>query len=319
MTQADSSFNLIPFLDAAPKLQERFGHDRFGRDHNHGWFDLALTAETPVHISSGITALGEDVGEANVSMIRPLVQSQNGKLVIQGSSLKGCIRAIYETITNSKSATQSAMRLPEDYAPPKGNRLCAAGRVFGAMGYQGLVSFTDALCDAPAEVGYLRPMYSPKSLTKYRDHTGLAKGRKFYYQTCRMAEGQGRTIAIQRAPKGAIFTTRLKFKNLESSELGALLIALGQDPNYPIALKLGAGKHQGMGTVTVKITRAEIVKEKLFDRYSNYDSKPSSWSSGQKQKLIAEAHRHLIVKQLLDELLNVLRYPTDRAPWQEEP
>ncbi|KAM3112700.1 RAMP superfamily CRISPR-associated protein [Phormidesmis sp. 146-33] len=319
MTEEDTSFKLIPFATTEPKLEERYGHDRFGHDRFHGWFDLALTAQTPVHVSSGISALGQDVGETDIAMIRPMVESQDGKLIIQGSSLKGCLRAIYEVITNSRSGTQSAMRLPDCYEPPKGNRLCAAGRVFGAMGYQGLISFTDAVCDVPAEVGYLRPMFSPKSLTKYRDRAGFAKGRKFYYQTCRVAEGQGRTVAIQRAPKGAIFTTRLKFKNLDSAELGALLIALGQDSKHQIALKLGAGKNQGMGTVTVEITKAEIVNQQnVVDRYSDYDYKTSAWSNAVKRKLIAEAHQQLIDQSLLGELLQVLRYPTDREPREEE-
>ncbi|KAM3091375.1 RAMP superfamily CRISPR-associated protein [Phormidesmis sp. 146-35] len=319
MTEEDTSFKLIPFATTEPKLEERYGHDRFGYDRFHGWFDLALTAQTPVHISSGIAALGRDIGESDVPMIRPMVQSQNGTLVIQGSSLKGCIRAIYEVITNSRSATQSAMTLPDGYKPSSGERLCAAGRVFGAMGYQGLVSFTDALCNVSAEVGYVRPMFSPKSLTRYCDRNGLAKGRKFYYQTCRVAEGQGRTVAIQRAPKGAIFTTRLKFKNLDSAELGALLIALGQDSKHPIALKLGAGKNQGMGTVTVEIMKAEIVNQQnVVDRYSDYDYKASAWSDAVKQKLIAEAHRQLINQSLVGELLQVLRYPTDREPREEE-
>jgi hypothetical protein len=41
------------------------------------------------------------------------------------------------------------------------------------------------------------------------------------------------------------------YKNLKSEELGVLLIALGQDPNAQIALKLSGGRPIGMGTMTV--------------------------------------------------------------------
>jgi CRISPR/Cas system CSM-associated protein Csm3 (group 7 of RAMP superfamily) len=301
MTQEDSAFDLIPFPDEKPALEQRFGHDRLGRDRSHGYFELALMAKTPVHVSSGIRALGKDVGHPTLPMIAPMVQSKDGKLVIQGSSLKGCLRAIYEVITNSKSATQSAMRLPDGFEPPKGRELCAAGRVFGAMGYQGLVSFTDAVCETPAEVGYLSPMHTPSSRTRYSDR-GLAKGRKFYYLDS--PDEPNKTVPILQAPRGAVFTTRLQFKNLDAAELGALLIALGQDPQAAIALKLGAGKNQGMGVVTVQITKAEIMQ--VRDRYASYDAPDSVWSDAMKQKWIAAAHETLIVGSQLEALVKIL-------------
>ncbi|NJR49867.1 MAG: hypothetical protein HC780_10180 [Leptolyngbyaceae cyanobacterium CSU_1_3] len=221
MNQDNDSFKLIDFPNRCRLPEPRAGHDRFGRDRVHGWLDLALTAETPVHVAAGFVALGVEVGEPSVPMIRPMVHTADGKLVIQGSSLKGCIRSIYEVITNSRLGTMpnKPLKTPRGFEPMKGRELlkgrelCAAGRVFGAMSYQGLVSFTDAVCDRKAEVGYLRPMHSPDS-EQYGDHNKIARGRKFYYQTCRVAEGNKRTVTIQRAPVGSVFTTRLTFKNL---------------------------------------------------------------------------------------------------------
>jgi CRISPR/Cas system CSM-associated protein Csm3 (group 7 of RAMP superfamily) len=302
MTQEDSAFDLIPFPGQSPVLQQRFEHGRLGDDRIHGYFELALTAKTPVHVSSGIRALGKDVGHPNIPLITPMVQSKEGKLIIQGSSLKGCLRAIYEVITNSKSGTQSKMQLPDGFEPPKGRELCAAGRVFGAMGYQGLVSFTDAVCETPAEVGYLSPMHTPGSKTRYLDR-GFAKGRKFYYLNS--SDEANKTVPILQAPRDAVFKTRLQFKNLDAAELGALLIALGQDQDpHAIALKLGAGKNQGMGVVTVQITKAEIMQ--VRDRYASYDAPASVWSDAMKQQWIEAAHKTLIVGSQLEALVKIL-------------
>lgn len=314
MNQDNGSFKLIDFPAQSRSLEPRAGHDRFKHDRIHGWLDLALTAETPVHIAAGFVALGAEVGEPSVPMIRPMVQTAGGKLVIQGSSLKGCIRSIYEVITNSRLGTMpnKPLRTPRGFEPMKGTELCAAGRVFGAMSYQGLVSFTDAVCDRKPEVGFLRPMHSPDS-EQYGNHNKIARGRKFYYQTCRVAEGNKRAVTIQRAPVGSIFTTRLIFKNLALAELGVLLIALGQDQGYQIALKLGAGKNQGMGTMTVKVTNLEVIDPR--DRYLSYQAETTSPELI--SEAIAQAHSTLIEKSQLDALLEILRYPTNREPWEE--
>jgi CRISPR-associated protein (TIGR03986 family) len=58
---------------------------------------------------------------------------------------------------------------------------------------------------------------------------------------------------------GAVFTTRIEFRDLTAVELGALLYAInpGEDPDKPSYHKLGMGKALGWGSVTVEVTGFE--------------------------------------------------------------
>jgi hypothetical protein len=97
-----------------------------------------------------------------------------------------------------------------------------------------------------------------------------------------------------------------------------LLIALGQDPNYPIALKVGGGKPIGMGTMTVSIDKI-AQPQSLKERYSSYQISASDELTGEKlaqfkQRHIQTAYLRLIEEDQLKELAAILRYPSDRQP-----
>jgi hypothetical protein len=70
----------------------------------------------------------------------------------------------------------------------------------------------------------------------------------------RSIKGQQQGIAVQQAGREYQFLTQMRFENLTLAELGTILVILGQDPCYPIALKVGGGKPIGMGTMTVEVT-----------------------------------------------------------------
>jgi CRISPR/Cas system CSM-associated protein Csm3 (group 7 of RAMP superfamily) len=316
-------YQFISFPTEPPDQESVAGHQTFTQDGYSGILELTLIVQTALHSSTGIIALGSDVGLPDVSLIQPMIQSGDGRSRIQGSSLKGCIRSVYEAITNSTLGTSTtasvdSSRLPVSKPVSRSSKLCPAGRVFGAMGYQGLIEFTDAVSDRPPQVGYIQPLHQPRS-SRLAD--GLS-GRKFYYHTRWVTEGGN--IPVQQAAAQTEFTTRLKFKNLKSEELGTLLVVLGQDPHYPIALKIGAGKPLGMGTIQVKVTAIEAVKgsDLKRDRYSDYQVPLSTLTGNSQQRFTQEkiqtAHARLIQKIQLDELLNVLRYPTDREPVEGE-
>ncbi|NQE35128.1 hypothetical protein [Microcoleus asticus] len=142
------------------------------------------------------------------------------------------------------------------------------------------------------------------------------------YHTIRAIDkGQDRGITVQQAAKEYTFKTQIQFKNLTAAELGTLLIVLGQDPKYPIALKVGGGKPIGMGTMTVEVTAARVLQNKgdLRDRYSSYNPPESDSMTGTKlqqfmQKNIQAAHSSLVQATQLQQLAEVLKYPTEREP-----
>lgn len=319
---APKPYELIPFPKNRPFLKLPSGHHQYLRDRQHGTLILKLEVQTALHISTGVIALGSDVGSP-APLIKTMMQGNDNKLIIQGSSLKGCIRSVYETITNSTLAVISPRhrhKIPTERLPCRNKEnLCPASRVFGALDWQGLVDFSDAQCENIKPVtGYMPSLYSPRPDRNDYYTRGMVTGRKFYYHTRSVIElGESRGVSVQQAAKNYTFSTRIHFTNLHSAELGALLISLGQDSKQPFALKVGGGKPIGMGTMEVTVEGIEQVSN-LRDRYTNYNSQPTQLSGKSlqdlMQRMMQAAHQQLIEQPQLEQLAQILRYPTDRTP-----
>jgi hypothetical protein len=321
-------YELISFPKERPPKNHPAGHHQYLGDRLHGTLFLTLKVQTTLHVSTGVVVMGSDIG-SRVPLIKTMVQNIEQKLSIQGSSLKGCIRSAYEAITNSTLAVITSRyrdKIPQERLPCKNKQeLCPASQVFGALDWQGLIEFSDAKCENTGfATGFMPSLYRPRPDQRgaYFDARGNVAGRKFYYHTIRAIDkGQNQGIAVQQAAKEYTFKTQIQFKNLTAAELGTLLIVLGQDPKYPIALKVGGGKPIGMGTMTVEVTAARVLQNKgdLRDRYSSYNPPESDSMTGTKlqqfmQKNIQAAHSSLVQATQLQQLAEVLKYPTDREP-----
>ena len=321
-------YELISFPKERPPKNPPAGHHQYLGDRLHGTLFLTLKVQTTLHVSTGVVVMGSDIG-SRVPLIKTMVQNVDQKLSIQGSSLKGCIRSAYEAITNSTLAVITSRyrdKIPQERLPCKNKQeLCPASQVFGALDWQGLIEFSDAKCENTGfATGFMPSLYRPRPDQRraYFDARGNVAGRKFYYHTIRAIDkGQNQGITVQQAAKEYTFQTQIQFKNLTAAELGTLLIVLGQDPKYPIALKVGGGKPIGMGTMTVEVTAAKVLQNKgdLRDRYSSYKPPESDSMTGTKlqqfmQKNIQAAHSSLVQATQLQQLAEVLKYPTDREP-----
>jgi CRISPR/Cas system CSM-associated protein Csm3 (group 7 of RAMP superfamily) len=288
------------FVESAKALDRRDpqGHKKFVDNGWHGYLDLQLLAHQPIHVAVGVTVLGRDVS-IDRPLVRPMMQKSDGTLFIPGSSLKGCVRSIYEAITASAVGTE-IINLTSKHSKKVEPMLSPASRVFGALGYQGMIEFTDAICDTSPIIGDIPIMHSPNA----------RPDRKFYRTTAQRTDLREMSqVPIQQAPKGSSFTTRLRFKNLLSEEVGTLLIALGQDSNFAMALKIGAGKAHGMGLATVNVVQAQIYQTEDLqrDRYSSYH--PPAIEPIALQTHIQAAHKGLIQQPQLATLANILQHP----------
>ena len=321
-------YELISFPKERPPKKPPAGHHQYLGDRLHGTLFLTLKVQTTLHVSTGVVVMGSDIG-SRVPLIKTMVQNIDQKLSIQGSSLKGCIRSAYEAITNSTLAVITSRyrdKIPQERLPCKNKQeLCPASQVFGALDWQGLIEFSDAKCENTGfTTGFMPSLYRPRPDQRraYFDARGNVAGRKFYYHTIRAIDkGQNQGITVQQAAKEYTFQTQIQFKNLTAAELGTLLIVLGQDPKYPIALKVGGGKPIGMGTMTVEVTAAKVLQNKgdLRDRYSSYNPPESDRMTGTKlqqfmQKNIQAAHSSLVQATQLQQLAKVLKYPTNLEP-----
>ena len=316
-------YELVSFSKRKPVLKAPVGHHRYRQKDYHGTLQLSLKVKTALHVSTGVTALGSDVDQ-KVPLIKTMTQGRANHLVIQGSFLKGCIRAIYEAITNSTLAVVSGrykQKMPKERLPcRRKDSLCPASQVFGALDWQGLVHFTDARCTSKSAVtGFMPSLYRPRPDQRkdYFDSRGNATGRKFYHHAREAVDGGNRGIPVQQAGTEYTFKTSLQFLNLSQAQLGTLLISIGQDADYPMALKLGGGKPVGLGTVQVAVTEAEVTQD-VRDRYAQYEVPEAAKLTGEPlatfvQAAVKAAHREKLVEEgQLSELQEVLKWPTNR-------
>lgn len=315
-------YDFVPFPDRRPTLSAPIGHDRYHRDRLHGSLDLTLQVQTALHVSTGITGLGSDVG-SRLPLIKTMTTT-NQQLVIQGTSLKGCIRAAYEAITNSTLAVITSKyrdKIPPDRLPcqdPK--QLCPASRVFGALNWQGLIEFSDATCQTKQpSIGFMPSLYSPRPERREYFLRGRVAGRKFYYNMTRAIDrGENRGIPIQQASRQYTFKTTIHYKNLLPPELGILLMILGQDKQSPIALKIGGGKPIGMGTMTTEVTTISHTQD-VRDRYRNYvvpDAQLTGDAMHQfiQTQITAAKNSSLLEKAQWQQLVALLKYPGEHDP-----
>ncbi|MEL7243004.1 MAG: RAMP superfamily CRISPR-associated protein [Cyanobacteria bacterium J06573_2] len=317
-------YELVPFPKKPIASKSPPGHSQYLPNRLHGTLYLTLLTRTSLHVSTGTVVMGSDIGE-KPPLIKTMLKTPENKLVIQGSSFKGCIRSIYEAITNSRLGVTSRkyeQYYPKERSPKKNsqNKLCPASLVFGASGegwgWQSLIDFQDAICESVGySTGFIPSLWSakPEEREAYFNN-GKAAGRKFYYHMTRgLDEGKDKGIPIQQT-KQTYFKTQIQFHNLQPEELGTLLVILGQDSEYPLGLKIGSGKPIGMGTMTVDITKANISQNlnDLRQRYSSYSTSSQTLTGEQLETFIQEnikiAREKLIEDTQLKAIYEILGY-----------
>lgn len=281
--------------------QRPTGHDDFEPGLVSGTMVGVITALTPVHVASGQIEL-TDKREP------PLVKAHvrvGDRPVIPGSSLKGSIRSIVEAISASCIRITRARR---DQQPREAvacqnlDQLCVACRMFGALGYQGQVRFSDAVLRGNrTEIIEVPSFYAPRPRERLYYEGGQIKGRKFY-EHGKLARGN---VPIEACPVGSHFDFSAQFDNLSPAELGLLLIALGQgEPR--LRPKLGGGKPACCGSIEIAITGLKVVD--MAAAYAQYDAAPVDADVN----TYLTAARELVLSDQLQELAHLLRYPSER-------
>ena len=188
------------------------------------------------------------------------------------------------------------------------------------MNWQGLVSFSDAKCLASqTNVGFMPSLYRPHPESPIYSAQNRLSGRKFYYNMTKAVDaGEQRGIPVQQASRSYLFETVVHYKNLLPEELGILLLILGQDPQSPIALKVGGGKPIGMGTMTVEVNAIEQSQD-ITQRYHQYKADnaklPDQIMQDFIKRQIAVAHESkLLEKKQWQQLATILKYPGEQEP-----
>jgi hypothetical protein len=118
------------------------------------------------------------------------------------------------------------------------------------MGYEGQIRFADAVL-IKGGFRYLSvpSLFPPRTDARlYRDRNGRVRGRKFYFH----GQPASGNLPLEVCAAASVFRLRLHFSNLVESELGLLLLALGQGDS-PMDLKLGGAKPVCCGSMEVQV------------------------------------------------------------------
>lgn len=225
------------------QVSETHGHQILNPDLISGRIQGTITCLQPVHVGTGRYVPPAQVGiDSDVPLVKSFYEL-DGRLTIPGSSLKGAVRSLVEAFTPACVSKTRARLDNRSYGECRYNsqrqegELCPACKLFGAMGYQGQISFSDGpLITGEADLRYIPAQYQP---------SGQQERRHYPHQ---LIDNRPGNWPLETALPDAAFSLHVDFTNLTLAELGVLLIALGQgDP--PLCLKIGAGKSAGLGAV----------------------------------------------------------------------
>src|SRR6266568_681603 len=270
-----------------PQRRKPIWHHHFietGKRLFSGSIEVDIYAETPIFIAnSGIAP--NDPKRPSQSM-----QNRQSEYIIPGSSLKGMLRSLVETLGNGcltlfdgkyerdrvnyRDSVSQAFRHCTD-----STNLCIACRTFGMLNrgdiFLGKVNIGDAI-SYHGKVYQYEPIYTavlvePKPrheafyLDEKRQHIA---GRKFYFHHSpdmkplsepglRLFGGRPANRFIQPLDYDTRFHFRVDFTGLEVDEFGALLLAIALEEK--MRHKIGYGKPLGLGSIYLQPTALTLV------------------------------------------------------------
>ena len=276
--------------------------------------------------------------------------------IIQGSSLKGMIRSIYEAITDScmtlactcgQSIKRRGNKIKYEYQDI-GNyhnnkcndikALCPSCRLFGTINNddrpcQGRVRFSDAVLKQGGLIEkrtYLKVLSNPKphhhaTYGKSKHPKGLIAGRKFYYHHGKFPKfsvnkgNARRSIAIEEyAEVGNKFEFEVYVENLDKEEFENFILALELHEGF--GHKIGLGKAIGLGSCCITVNRDQSSISTGSDRYLKWNStKDSTWHSLKKGKEKLPDALIEILRLNKDDGVGKIGYPPDFNNYPNEP
>jgi CRISPR/Cas system CSM-associated protein Csm3 (group 7 of RAMP superfamily) len=267
MEQNPRYYRSVRIVPKKTKPVERASsHLQYAGDLLTGRVSGRLTTLQPLHVGTGQFIPPESVGLTDEAPLIKAFHRSGDSPTIPGSSLKGPVRSIVEMITYSAVSKTTARLDRDSYGESiydsrhRRGELDIAGRLFGAMGYQGHIHFADCpLISGTTTVHDIPPQYQPRG----------SDGRRYYPHE--LVDPRERLWPLEVVAAGSVFEFTIRFTNLTTAELGLLLIPLG-GTSPPLCIKLGAGKAGGLGAV-----RFDEVTIEQVDAGSSYTTYETSW------------------------------------------
>jgi CRISPR/Cas system CSM-associated protein Csm3 (group 7 of RAMP superfamily) len=268
------SYDFVPFLECRVYKE---------KGTLEGRIPIIVKTLTPIHIFSGHFKV-QDNGKIYREFIRI-----NDRPVIPGTSFKGCVRTIAESIAYSCLQTSlKGEKLPENKWH-RGEQKCIICDMFGsrgndkykeskerdrnrdnnnARGSKSKIRFSDLVAVTyKTEVKGIPASFKPHPESSYYIENGKYRGYKFYRHGINGVQATG-PVLCEFVGEGAVFEGEVIFKSLTEEEVGLLCFALGLSGD--IQLKIGYGKTYFYGSVEVSSQPEWAVNARqYFDRCDN--------------------------------------------------
>lgn len=353
-------YNFVPLLNKMDRSAGYPKRHRFYENRFSGVLTCSLEALSPlisIDHQKYVSYTLKDIDGTNLKIkkgnrkgeqykdikVFKFLRNNQGTPILQGASIKGLIRSVYEAITDSclTLATTDGYADLRAYHNKKCadfGKLCPACRLFGTIEgdnihCQGRVSPSDALLVEKAELSPQRYFLKELSSPKPQHHATYGKegiqnssiaGRKFYYHhgvnpDFSVAEHQSndRSIAIDEyAPVGSKFSFQVRVENLDKDEFGKLLLAI--ELYKGLGHKIGIGKAIGLGSCCITIDRQKSSIMQAITRYGN-------WVSGTNENWYSFKAEGKTLPESLVEVLRLnkvddgrIRYP-DYSEYKQAP
>jgi len=280
------------------------------------------------------------------------IRNRHGQVFLQGTSLKGMIRSVYEVITNSCLKLASTIGY-NDVGGHKNaecndlHNLCPACRLFGTikgdkLHCQGRVVFIDAFLvkgnlkpeppisnQSPSgkPFHFLKVLSSPKprhhpTYGKKGQRNGPIAGRKFYYhhgKNTKFSVNEHKachSIAIEEyAPVETRFGFEVYVENLDKKEFENFILALELHEGF--GHKIGLGKAIGLGSCCITINRDQSSITKGSGRYKDWKAAAdTTWYSLKKE--LPDALKEVLRLNKEDDA-GVIGYPPDFNNYPNQP
>lgn len=229
-------YDFVPFLESRKYK---------ARGSIEGKISIKVKAITPVHISSGSYGIKD-----NKNIYKEFVKVNN-EPIIPGTSFKGCIRNIAESISYSCLSTGRSIK---KYKIPNKKREncggCIICNMFGAPGFKSRIQFPDLKpVEYKTDIIGIPKSYSPRPNTKgYLDNSGMYKGYKFYKHGINGIQPTG-NVPCEFVLAGSEFEGDIIFQNLSREQVQLLCFSMGLSED--INPKIGYGKSYFYGSIEV--------------------------------------------------------------------
>ncbi len=296
-------YDFVPLPEGSIPTKPPAGHHHYAAERYTGVLRATLIARSPVHVASGLLQPTKD---QNYPLVKGHFRTQE-RLAIPGTSLKGCIRSVAEAISRASVQVTRARELDRRYLPAReADQLDVVQRIFGALGYQGMLRIADALLpvETQAVIVPSPQLFRPRSeATDVYFEGRRARGRKFYMHG-KLAGGD---LPLEACPVESHFPLHMDFENVSGAELGLVLTALGlsAEGQPRFWLKLGGGKPACLGTIEVSAPTLSVAPPQAA--YSDFDVALQPLAIA---PLLEAAQREgLVLAAQLDRVTDILRWP----------